>query len=176
MVHCALMHVLTLLRRTVLSGTDKNATLAKGKNAAIDKWDQETRAALAAKKKASQGTSTLSKADKALVDAQLAKENEVRARIKDALARVHQSLRIIRSLLSLSSGDRDGFLPPMIFALLEAATGKNCELFGEEAFQTTLVSSKSTNQNHVMILINKCFSRRNFTTRHPLESVMFDCH
>lgn len=124
----------------MLSGADKSAAVAKGKNAAMDKWDQETRAALAAKKKASQGVTTLSKQEKLLVDAQLAKETEIRARVADALARVHQSLRVIRSLLSLSSAERDGFLPPMVFALLEAANGKNAALFAEEAFQTILVS------------------------------------
>lgn len=138
----------------MLSGADKTATVAKGKNAAMDKWDQETRAALAAKKKASQGVSTLSKQEKLLVEAQLAKETEIRARVADALARVHQSLRIIRSLLSLSSDERDGFLPPMVFALLEAANGKNAALFAEEAFQTILVSQwpRSTCSGEVLTL------------------------
>lgn len=140
----------------------------------MDKWDQETRAALAAKKKASQGTSTLSKADKALVDAQLAKESEVRSRVSDALARVHQSLRIIRSLLSLSSEERDGFLPSMVFALLHAANGKNCELFGEEAFQTILVS-RITSPHSLRMSHKDAFFCRNCMIPRPLESVTYDC-
>jgi CRISPR/Cas system-associated protein Cas7 (RAMP superfamily) len=124
---------------TVLKAADKGASAAKGKNAAIDKWDQETRAALA-KKKAAQGAPALSKAERALVDAQLAKEAEIRARVQDALARVHEALRIIRSLLIQTSEERDHFLPAMTFSLIEAVQGKNCVLFGEEAFQTTLVS------------------------------------
>lgn len=110
----------------------------------MDKWDQETRAALAAKKKAGQGSASLSKADRALVDAQLVKEAEIRARVVDALARVHQSLRIIRSLLSASTEERDRFLPPMVFSLLSAVTSKNSSLFGEEAFQTVLVRQFSS--------------------------------
>lgn len=105
----------------------------------MDKWDQETRAALA-KKKASQGTPTLSKAEKALVDEQLAKEATIRVRVTEALARVHQSLRVIRSLLSLTTEERDTFLPQMTSALLQTTAGKNCTLFAEEAFQTVLVS------------------------------------
>lgn len=125
----------------VLSGGDKSAAVTKGKNAAMDKWDQETRAALAAKKK--QGTTTLSKTDRALVDAQLAKEAEIRARVADILARIHQSLRIIRSLLSLSTEERDQFLPSILFSLLAAVTSDRATLFAKEGFQTVLVREPS---------------------------------
>lgn len=110
---------------------------SKGKNAAMDKWDQETRAALAAKKK--QGSTTLTKAERALVDAQLANEAKTRARVVDALSRVHQSLRIIRSLLSLSTEERDQFLPPMVFSLLAAVSLQKSTMFAEEGLQTVLV-------------------------------------
>lgn len=104
----------------------------------MEKWDQETRAALAAKKKS--GNTTLSKADRTLVDAQLAQEAEIRTRVKDALARVHQSFRTIRSLLTLSAEDRDHFLPKIEFSLLSALMSENSKLFEDEGFQTALVS------------------------------------
>lgn len=135
----------------------------------MDKWDQETRAALAAKKK--QGAATLSKADRALVDAQLAHETEIRARVSDALARVHQSLRVIRSLLTLSAEDRDQFLPKIAFSLLTAMTSQKSALFEEEGFQTILVSSCLGNS--FRYLTDSCMPRNSL--RHARqESAMFD--
>lgn len=76
----------------------KSDTPTKGKGAADKKWDEEVRKSLAAKQKSA--APALSKADQALVKAQLAKEAEIRASVGDALSRVQQALSAIESLLA----------------------------------------------------------------------------
>lgn len=109
----------------------------------MEKWDQETRAALAAKKSSST-TPVLSKTDRALVEAQLAKESAIRGRVADALARVHQALRIVRSLAGGASLELVQIFPQITFSLIEAAKSQTCELYSEDLFQTILVSKSCT--------------------------------
>lgn len=116
-----------------------NQAAAKGKNAAIDKWDEETRSALAAKKKAPIAPA-LSKADKALVDAQLKREAEIRQRMQGVVEDIRQGLSCIESLASTGAEGLAAHIPKLLSALLSAIKSPQAALFSEQAFQTFLVS------------------------------------
>jgi chromatin segregation and condensation protein Rec8/ScpA/Scc1 (kleisin family) len=125
--------------RPVLAANNKaSGQTAKGKNAALDKWDQETRSALAAKKKAAPAPA-LSKADKALVEGQLKKEAEIRQRVQTVVADVRQALCCIESLTFSKAEGLSGLVPELLTALLAAIKAPQAELFQEQAFQTFLV-------------------------------------
>lgn len=112
----------------------------KGKNADLEKWDEETRTALAAKKKTPSDISKLSKADQLLVDTQIRLEANVRHRISAALAMVLQGLGTIQSLLTVRIEALSTYVPRMLSALLDVVTSSGCLLYAEDAFQTFLVS------------------------------------
>ncbi|PLW51845.1 hypothetical protein PCASD_00862 [Puccinia coronata f. sp. avenae] len=71
----------------------------QGKNGqdSIEKWEQELRASL--EKKKAGGAKILTKAEKALMDAQLAKEADVRAQVAEALAKLKLGFCLIHSLM-----------------------------------------------------------------------------
>jgi hypothetical protein len=64
---------------------------------ATEKWEEEIREAVA-KKRAAAGNVKLSKADQAAVNAQLAREAEVRTRIAGVQARMLRGLEVVAAL------------------------------------------------------------------------------
>ncbi|OAV93029.1 hypothetical protein PTTG_02828 [Puccinia triticina 1-1 BBBD Race 1] len=75
----------------------KNQVQDKGGQDSIEKWEQELRASIEAKKAG--GAKILTKAEKALVDAQLSKEADVRDQVKEALAKLKHGFCLIHSLM-----------------------------------------------------------------------------
>ncbi|KZO93854.1 ARM repeat-containing protein [Calocera viscosa TUFC12733] len=111
------------------------------KEYAIEKWEQELRQSVAAKKTAGK-TVTLSKQDQALVDAQLAKESEIRKKINHLQRQADRGLALIRSLVQ---GDNEAFhhrLYHVLSLLLSGVLSYGSALVGPEAFETYLEMSK----------------------------------
>ncbi|WFD21014.1 translational activator of GCN4 [Malassezia caprae] len=90
-------------------------SLDKGRASSMDKWDAEVRASIAAKKAAS-GPATLSKQDQAAVDAQLAKEREIRAHVQATVDRARRAARRLLCIMDAHAPDVDAHL----FALVRA--------------------------------------------------------
>lgn len=130
---------------SVLATSKGAATTSKGKNAAIDKWDEETRKALEAKKRTAGGAAAkLSKADQALVDEQLRKERDIRSRTVSALAEIRKGFQTTQSLLISGSTELlENFIPVILTPILAACMRPQAQLYKEEAFQTILVRSAS---------------------------------
>ncbi|KAG8904625.1 translational activator of GCN4 [Tulasnella sp. 403] len=127
------------LYNDVLS-TKKEATTSakpsgKGKNQSIEQWEAELRANLAAKKATSSG-SALSKEDQALVDAELAKESEIRQRVSQLQQRLTRGLAFIRSLVSARVDEFRRHITPVASLLLEDVLPKAHKLVGRQAFDT----------------------------------------
>jgi hypothetical protein len=116
-----------------------SAKPSKGKNGEIERWEAELRSSLA-KKKA--GTGTLSKAEQELVNAQLAKEAQIRAEVGKAIKRMQRGLAIIRSLVDSSTEEVRVRLPTIISTFLSVATLPASSLVNTEALQTYEVSSQ----------------------------------
>ncbi|KAI7966942.1 hypothetical protein MJO29_000219 [Puccinia striiformis f. sp. tritici] len=82
----------------VLAPQQKNQVQGKnGQESSIEKWEQELRASLEQKKAG--GAKVLTKAEKALVEAQLSKEADVRAQVAEALAKLKHGFCLIHSLM-----------------------------------------------------------------------------
>src|SRR5258708_27877082 len=74
----------------------KNIVGEKRKDAELKKWDAETKKALASKK----GPPPLSKQEKMLVDAQLAKEQIIRDKVQLVQHTLRRGLAVLRSVLA----------------------------------------------------------------------------
>ena len=96
------------------------------------------RKSLASKKGAG---GALSKADQALVSAQLEKEAVVRARVTETKARLQQGLSLIHSLVRAQVEELRAFVAPLAVLMRDGAFGKAIALVGELSFTTYLVSS-----------------------------------
>ncbi|EJT96915.1 ARM repeat-containing protein [Dacryopinax primogenitus] len=110
------------------------------KDYAIEKWEQELRQSVAAKKAGK--TVTLSKQDQALVDAQLAKESEIRNSINRLQRQAERGLALVRSLVQ---GDNETFhqqLYSVVNLLLAGVLSHGSALAGSAAFDTYLELSK----------------------------------
>jgi hypothetical protein len=81
----------------VLAPQRQNQVQGKNGQDSIERWEQELRASLEQKKAG--GAKILTKAEKALVDAQLSKEADVRAQVTEALAKLKHGFCLIHSLM-----------------------------------------------------------------------------
>lgn len=108
----------------------------------MDKWEQEVRESAAAKKKAAGGAPIISKADQALINAQLATESETRAKIARVRSEMLRGLALIRSLVYANIDLFKAQLTDAIQAILNGPLEKGAFLVGEEAFRTFLVSEE----------------------------------
>lgn len=157
------------LRLVLASNKKGDQQTAKGKGAALDKWDQETRDALAAKKKAAP-PAALSKADKALVDTQLKKESEIRQRVQSAITDVRTGLSSIESLTRSRAEGLPAYVPPLLAVLLSAVKAPQAKLFQEQAFQTFLVSRlEASDQPHRLLMHRNSV----YTRPAPCESAIY---
>ena len=96
-------------------------------------WEAEVRAAQARKKGAAV---TLSKADRALVDAQLVKEAGVRAQVEQTLISIRQALATVDTLVATSPGALTAYLGRILTTLLELAASRFGALVADELFAT----------------------------------------
>ena len=118
---------------TKVSGPEK---IAKGKDRALQQWEEEVRQSLAAKKvNGALPTKSLTKAEKALVDAQLAKEAIVRQQVDVALSHLRRGLRIVASLLRSPSEEVLAALPLLLDAVLAVFAIPLISLVKDEAYQ-----------------------------------------
>lgn len=129
----------------------KSDTPTKGKGAADKKWDEEVRKSLAAKQKVT--TPALSKADQALVKAQLAQESETREKVAAALARVQQALSAVESLLA----SRSEIVLEELSAIAQALG----------SFSSRQLARLVAGEVYAVWLVRKCFSVVHNGFRHP---------
>ncbi|WFD28586.1 translational activator of GCN4 [Malassezia nana] len=94
-------------------------SLDKGRASSMDKWDAEVRASIAAKKAASAGPTTLSAQDRAAVDAQLAKERDIRAHVQTTIDRVRRAARRLLCIMDAHVVEVDAH----VFVLVRAVQG-----------------------------------------------------
>jgi len=117
----------------------KDVPVEKGKDAALRKWDAELRQSLATKKPAN--ANNLSKQDKALVDAQLAKEAQVRARVEQIKNSLERGLHLIRSIIKANPSEFQAFVEPVTTLLLSSAIRHGSMLVGNNVFETYVVGT-----------------------------------
>lgn len=93
-----------------------------------------------AKKKAATPGAKLSKADQALVSAQMAKEKEVRARIGVLQAKLNRGIELVRSLIAANSEPVARQVRALADMLLGSVFGPGSFLVDARAFAVFLVS------------------------------------
>ncbi|KAG8955662.1 translational activator of GCN4 [Tulasnella sp. 424] len=122
----------------VLAGKTASASQPpkKGKNQSIEQWEAELKQSLKAKK----AGSTLSKEDRALVDAQLAKESSIRKRISSIQRHLSRGLSFVRSLVAANVEELQTHIASIANILLQDVLPKATELIGPEGFDTYLKS------------------------------------
>ncbi|WWD15877.1 hypothetical protein CI109_100301 [Kwoniella shandongensis] len=114
--------------------TKKEAVENKNrKDYATEKWEQEIRESLA-KKKAANPNAKLSKQDQALVNAQLAKEAEVRAQIVKVQGQLRRGIELVAALTAASSAEVEKHVGTMAKALLDSVFGPGSFLVSTRAF------------------------------------------
>jgi len=119
---------------SVLTST-KNVVAEKGKDAELKKWDAETKKALASKK----GPPPLSKQEKALVDAQLAKEQIIRDKVQSVQHTLRRGLAVLRSVLAARVEQLGQYLSSFADCLLSGVLKNGFILVDEEATLAYLV-------------------------------------
>ena len=103
-----------------------------------DKWEQEVRESLTKKKTAGAGDN-LSKSDKALVAAQLAKETDLRARISAQQAKVKRGVELVMSLSASNTDIMQRYSGELAELLLVTASGTGSFLLDQRPFEVFLV-------------------------------------
>jgi hypothetical protein len=109
------------------------------KNYATEKWEQEIRDSIAAKKASSGSTAKLSKADQALVAAQKTKEAETRTRIATTQARLLRGVELIKCLVASNSETVARHLRVMAECMLASVFGRGSFLVDKSVFRVFLV-------------------------------------
>ena len=127
---------------SVLANKKGGSTVEKGKDAKIKQWEDELRKSLAQKKAA---TPTLSKQDKALVDAQLEKEEAVRVKLRSTQKNIKDGLSIIKAILASRTEQSERSLHILASLLMRGVVQLGAPLVGAEAILTYLVSCLSHN-------------------------------
>ncbi|KAH9925947.1 ARM repeat-containing protein [Epithele typhae] len=113
----------------------------KGKGYKDAQWEAEVRKSLASKKASGAGA-TLSKADQALVQAQLEKEAAVRARVEGIKAKLERGLGLVHALVRAQVEELHSFVSPLATLIREGAFGPAVRLVGETSFTTYLMLSE----------------------------------
>lgn len=86
----------------------------------------------------------MSKQDQALVDAQLQKEGQIRARVNDVKARLERGLNVIHSLSAAGVSEMSSYLSAIADALLKGFTTTAVALVGYALFERYLVCALPT--------------------------------
>lgn len=125
----------------VLASKKANVTLTeKGKDADIKKWEADLRKTLAQKGSAQP---TLTKQEKALVDAQLEKEELSRNQLRVLQRRLKDGLSMIQSLLESHTETSLAHLPWLASLLMEGVIKFGMPLVGSDGISTYFVSSSA---------------------------------
>lgn len=135
MVRCSCFVSYSSNLLSVLALNKKNVVVEKGKDAELKKWDAETKKALASRK----GPPPLSKQEKALVDAQLAKEQMVRDKVQSVQHSLRRGLAILGSVFAARVEQLGQYLSPIADCLLSGVLRNGLILVGEEAILAYLV-------------------------------------
>jgi hypothetical protein len=130
--HSPLLPVLAQKKDNVAE--DKNS-----KNYQQDKWDQQVKRELEAKRAAALNGG-LSKADQALVDKQLLREQAVREKIKASRAVLYRGLDLVASMIKARPQEVVQLISTFTDLLFKSAFGKGAFLVGERAYEVFLVS------------------------------------
>ncbi|KAG9126171.1 translational activator of GCN4, partial [Ceratobasidium sp. 392] len=112
----------------------------KSKDADIEKWEAELRKTLESKKGAP--TKALSKQDQALVNAQLEKEDVIRANVERVKTEMTSGLAMVKSLVAAGVEELSVHIAPIAKLLLDGALKKGSVLVGHNAFDTYLDLAK----------------------------------
>lgn len=136
-------HTECLLRLTfsvTVLASKKGVTtgVEKGKDADINKWEAELRKSLAHKKPAQP---TLTKQEKALVDAQLTKEEATRNQLRILQQRLQDGLSMIHSLLASQTVGYFSHLPSLASLLMEGILKYGTPFIGSDGISTYFVST-----------------------------------
>lgn len=122
----------------VLAPKKDNNENKNSKNYATEKWEQEIRDSIAAKKTAS-STVKLSKADQALVAAQKTKEAETRKTIVTTQARLVRGVELIKCLVASNSEAVKRHLRVMAECMLASVFSRGTFLVDKSVFAVFLV-------------------------------------
>jgi hypothetical protein len=106
----------------------------------MEKWDEEVRKSLASKKGGN--TSTLTKQQQALVNAQLEKEQQVRQRLVSIKAQLSRGLALVKSVINAGVAEFPPYIVPITKLLLDGVLQDGKVLIGQAAFEAYLVSAK----------------------------------
>lgn len=129
---------LQLTNEAVLASKKDSRSVTKDpKQRAIDQWEAELREQLERKK--SGGVKSLTKAEKALVDAQLAKEAETRSKVDETLKKLRHGFRILQTLIGARTEQLDGNIPTIVDRLLEVLALDAAALVAAEGLKTFTV-------------------------------------
>src|SRR5258706_11422198 len=139
---------------SVLASTKKDVIVEKGKDAELKKWDAETKKALAIKK----GPTPLSKQEKALVDAQLAKEQSVRDKVQSVQYSLRRALAILRGVLAARVEQLVQHLSSIADCLLSGVLKNGFILVDEEAILAYLVCHIPIKSVTILTLYNRTCS------------------
>ncbi|SPO29720.1 related to translation activator GCN1 [Ustilago trichophora] len=116
----------------VLSTTKEDTIDKNNKNAKMEQWEAELRADIA-KKKAAQNK-TLTKEQKAAVDAQSKVEAQVRAKVEEIRSRYVRSLRTVSSIVGARTEEIQGYMQTLVnFVLRTFEVAQARFLFEKEA-------------------------------------------
>ncbi|KAM0793613.1 hypothetical protein ACM66B_001046 [Microbotryomycetes sp. NB124-2] len=96
-------------------------------------WEAELREALARKKPVA---SSLSKQEKQAFDAQLAKEDEIRHKMSDALGRLRRGFALVLCLVDSKADLVREYLAKIVHRLLQVVVARPVSLVAEDAFAT----------------------------------------
>ncbi|KZT41926.1 ARM repeat-containing protein [Sistotremastrum suecicum HHB10207 ss-3] len=118
----------------------KPLAIEKGKDQDIKKWEAELRKSLANKKTAVGGA--LSKQDQALVDAQLAHEAKIRARVDSIKSRLHLGLDTLQAIINADATAFQPFMARVAGLLLDGPIAYGSRLIEGKAIEVYLNLAK----------------------------------
>ncbi|KAG8863877.1 translational activator of GCN4, partial [Serendipita sp. 405] len=127
----------------VLASSKGNSGKDKGKDADIKKWEAELRKSLAQKKTAEP---TLSKQERALIDAQLQKEESIRTSLRDLKKRLLNGVSMISSLLQSGTADSREQSPFLASILMNGIVQRGSLLLGPRVISVFLDLFKSASE------------------------------
>jgi hypothetical protein len=111
---------------------------AKGKEAAIAKWEEETRKQIASKKAQ---PATLTKQQEAAVKKQLEVEEGIRRQVVKVKSDFERGLNLVKSLVASGSADVGAHVPRLADLLVTGPLKDGAFLVGDLAFETYLVEN-----------------------------------
>jgi len=123
------------------------------KNYQTEKWEREMREQIAKKKGASNtGTPKLTKEEQATVDAQFAKESQIRKHVNEIREKMLRGLDIIDSMIRGNSGAMGERISELM-QLLTVVVKRGGILFGQKAIETYLKIGECTDDSITSIIL-----------------------